>query len=173
MGLPFFFSIFAQSHRRIEFRFHARTSHCLIHCVGAKVNSPRPFHTAKIRVHGDCLKNARFEQFQKHTAAVFWFNGKNTAHAIIENDLQSVTRKWFRQNNPNHRISLLQWRNFGRLLISAGKRPSLAQLGLMQSRPFENESHRAAAHLTINDFESVNTYLDFFALVSAWKCAGG
>jgi hypothetical protein len=39
----------------------------------------------------------------------------------------------------------------------------------MQCRPFKDERLRPPAHATLNDFESVDVHLDFFALINRVK----
>lgn len=43
--------------------------------IRAKVNAAGPFHAAEIRIDGDGVEDAGVQQFQKHTAAPFRFNG--------------------------------------------------------------------------------------------------
>ena len=140
-----------------------------MHRVRAKINSARPFHTAEIGIDGDGIENVGVQQFQKYTAAPFGFNGENSAHAVVEGDLQPVLRQRFGGNDPNHDFILLQRRNFGRLLITAGQIPRLPQFRAMQLRPFEDERPCAAAHVTFHHFERVDVDLDSFALIDGMK----
>ena len=62
----------------MKFGFGFRTAHGLVHRVRGKVNSTRPFHAAKIGIDGDGIENFCIEQFQKHAAALFRFDRKNS-----------------------------------------------------------------------------------------------
>ena len=71
--------LFAQSLCRVEFRFRFRTGHCLMHCIRAKSNAAGPFYAAEIGIDGDGVEDTGVQQFQKHAAALFGFNGENPA----------------------------------------------------------------------------------------------
>ena len=112
VSLLILFRVFAQDRRCMEFRLRFRTGHCLMHRVGAKINAAGPFHASKIGIDGDGVENPCIQQFQKHAAATFGFNGENPAHAVVEGDLQPAVRQRFGGNNPNHVFILLQRLNF-------------------------------------------------------------
>jgi hypothetical protein len=107
------FRVFAQGRCRREFHFRFRTAHCLMHRLRAKVNAAGPFHAAKVGIDGDSIENPRVQQFQKHAAAPFRFNGKNPSHTVVEGDFQPAVRQRFGGSNPNHVFILLQRRDSG------------------------------------------------------------
>ena len=158
-----------QSCSQREFLFRFRTGYRLMHRVGAKVNAPQPFHTAEVGIDGDGIEGFCVQQFQEHAAASLGFDSKNAAQSVVEGDLQPAARQWFGGNNPIHVLILLQRRDFGRLLIATGQVPRLPQFRAMQCRPFKDERLRPPAHATLNDFESVDVHLDFFALINRVK----
>jgi hypothetical protein len=122
-----------------------------MHRVGAKVNSTRPFHTAKIGIDGDGVEGFCVQQFQEHAAASLGFDGKNAAQPVVESDFQPAARQWFGGNNPMHVLILLQRRDFGRLLIATGQIPRLPQFRAMQCRPFKDERILKAFYQRLRD----------------------
>jgi hypothetical protein len=150
-----------------------RTSHGLMHRIWAKINTAGPLYAAKISVDGDGVKNFRVHEFQKNAAAPFRFNWKNSTYPVVEGNFQTVIRKRFGGNNPNHALILLQRRDFGRRLILTGGIPSLSKFGAVQRGPFEDERLCPAGHIALNHFKSIDVDLDFLALINRVKMRRG
>src|SRR5882762_4938452 len=106
-----------------------------MHRIRTKINAAGPFHASEIGIDGDGVKDARVQQFQKYSASSLWFDWENPTQTVIESHFQPVVRERFGGNNPNHAVTLIQWLNFGRLLIPAGLLPGRTEFGAMERGP--------------------------------------
>jgi hypothetical protein len=85
--------VFAQRVCGLRQRFISHTAYRPMHGLGVQVNPARPFDTAEIGIDGDCVENLLIQQFEKHAAALFWFDTKNALHSIVESNFQTVIRQ--------------------------------------------------------------------------------
>src|SRR5437773_2257785 len=85
-----------------------RRQHLLMHCCWTKIDSPRPFDTAEIRVDTHGVEYSRLAQCIKNAATFLRRNGINPVQAIGKPNFQPVVLKGPRLNDMNHDHILVQ-----------------------------------------------------------------